>query len=350
MKGIVTIAARQIIWPNPSTTKTPWNKIMSMNSITLLPVKDMIRISACIIFLIPALLAFGQKKQVCFTLDDMPVVSYGVTDTVYQKDLMDKLIRSFRSYAIPAIGFVNEKKLYSHEKLNRFQVALLERWVNSGLDLGNHTSSHPDYNSVPLKDYSLDIEKGEPITKAVLAADGKSMRYFRHPFLHVGSTKAKADSLNYFLSGHGYTVSPVTIDNEDYMFAVGYRRAQANNDTVLMGQIGHEYVCYMEKKLHYYEQQAANLFGRAINQILLIHASALNSVYLDSLALMFQKNNYIFVDLDTALEDEAYKTEVTVFGNWGISWIDRWALSQGKKGEFFKDDPVTPDDIKKMAK
>jgi len=27
---------------------------------------------------------FAQKKQVCFSFDDLPVVNYGITDSVYQ--------------------------------------------------------------------------------------------------------------------------------------------------------------------------------------------------------------------------------------------------------------------------
>jgi hypothetical protein len=53
--------------------------------------------------------------------------------------------------------------------------------------------------------------------------------------------------------------------------------------------------------------------------------------------------------MDDALSDSAYQTPVTVFGKWGISWVDRWALSSGKKGEFFKDDPATPEYISKLA-
>jgi hypothetical protein len=41
---------------------------------------------------------------------------------------------------------------------------------------------------------------------------------------------------------------------------------------------------------------------------------------------------------------------VTVFSDWGISCIDRWALSRGKKGGFFSDDPVTPDYIRELAR
>jgi len=116
-----------------------------------------------------------------------------------------------------------------------------------------------------------------------------------------------------------------------------------------MKKIGADYLVYMESKLKYFEKQVYQLFGREINQILLLHASLLNADYLDSLAKMFLKNNYKFVTMGEALQDKAYETSITVYGNWGISWIDRWALSQGKKGDFFKGEPATPEYIKKLS-
>lgn len=62
----------------------------------------------------------------------------------------------------------------------------------------------------------------------------------------------------------------------------------------------------------------------------MIHASKLNAEYMDELAQMYLDNGYKFISLSKALEDEAYNTEIINFGNWGISWFDRWALSQGK--------------------
>ena len=116
-----------------------------------------------------------------------------------------------------------------------------------------------------------------------------------------------------------------------------------------MTQIGQDYINYMEKKLNYFEKQANRLFGRDISQILLLHASSINSDYIDSLISTFKRNNYIFVNMDKAIEDKSYKTDITVFGKWGISWLDRWALSQGKKRDFFIEDPVTPGYITKLA-
>lgn len=302
-----------------------------------------------IFFILFGLSSFGQKKEVCLSFDDLPVVSYGISDTVFQKGLIDNLISGLKKNSIPAIGFVNEKKLFNKEGLIQFQVELLKHWVNNNLGLGNHTFSHPDYNLVSFKNFTQNVLKGEIITKKILSHKGKTIRYFRHPFLHLGNTKEKSDSLDNFLLNHGYVTAPVTIDNEDYLFAVAYKRAKVKKDTLLIKQIGQDYINYLEKKLKYYETQSNRLFGRNIKQILLLHASWLNSDYIDSLAAMFRRNNYEFITMDQALEDDIYKTKITVYGTWGISWIDRWALSKGKKGDFFKDEPATPDYIKELA-
>jgi peptidoglycan/xylan/chitin deacetylase (PgdA/CDA1 family) len=306
------------------------------------------RASFAILFLAAALVCIGQQKQVCISIDDLPVVNHGITDSAYQQDVFNKILYSLKENEVPAIGFVNEGKLYTNQSLNQYQVDLLANWVATGLELGNHTFAHGDYNHVPFRVFTKSIISGERITKEILNKRNRQINYFRHPFLHVGNTKSKADSLNDFLEKHNYVVAPVTIDNEDYVFAFAYTRAKQKNDATLMNKIGHDYINYMEKKINYYEKQSNHLFGRNISQILLIHASSLNSDYLNSLIALYKANNYVFVSMDNALKDPAYKTEITVFGNWGISWIDRWALSLGKK-EFLKEDPATPDYIKKLG-
>ena len=290
-----------------------------------------------------------KKKQVCFSFDDLPVVSYGITDSVYQQQLINRLVVALNKHQIPAIGFVNGMKLYNSKGVIPFQVEILRNWLKNGLELGNHTYSHPDYNKLSCADFENEIIKNEPILKEILAEKGKTLRYFRHPFLHVGNTKEKADSLDNVLKERGYTVAPVTIDNEDYLFAVAYKRAVDKNDTVLMQKIRNDFVGYIGGKADYYDKQSQALFGRSIPQILLLHTSLLNSDCVGLLATMFEKKQYEFISMDKALQDKAYQTPVTVYGKWGISWLDKWALSQGEKGEFFKDEPITPDYIKTMS-
>ena len=288
----------------------------------------------------------GQTKQLCVTVDDLPVVAYGIPDTSYQREIITNLTRGLAAAHAPAIGFVNEQKLHDSSGLSPFRVSLLEQWLDTGLDLGNHTYSHPDINKITCVEYFADVIRGEAVTKDLLYRRGRTLRHFRYPFLYLGSTKEVADSLSTFLAGRNYVTAPVTIDNDDYMFAAMYHRAYARRDTADAKKIGREYVEYLEKKLQYYERQSVNLFGRPIAQVLLIHASRLNADHIGQLLSMIMKNGYTFADLATVLKDEAYRTPITVYKKYGISWLDRWAISAGKTGDFFKDEPDVPSYIR----
>jgi peptidoglycan/xylan/chitin deacetylase (PgdA/CDA1 family) len=58
-----------------------------------------------------------------------------------------KLLGTIKKYNIPAIGFVNEYKLYVNEVLDSARLKALQLWVDAKLELGNHTFSHRDYHN-----------------------------------------------------------------------------------------------------------------------------------------------------------------------------------------------------------
>lgn len=299
-----------------------------------------------IILMLVSLAARAQQKKLCITLDDLPVVNYGIHDSSFVYGLTRSLIEIFDKYDIPAIGYVNEDKLYTQGKPDPSKIALLELWTNGGYDLGNHTYAHLSYHQVSFEEYTSGIIMGEKITKPLLEKQGRRLKYFRHPYLQAGLRQGHADSLNAFLASHDYIVAPVTIDNADYLFAKAYSDAYKAKNLTRMKKIGAAYVDYMEEKLVFYERLSIELFDRNMSQTLLLHANLLNADYLDDLAEMYVAHDYDFVSQEEVLKDPAYQTQVSKFGNWGISWIDRWALSQGKKGEFFNGDPEVPEFIK----
>jgi peptidoglycan/xylan/chitin deacetylase (PgdA/CDA1 family) len=293
-----------------------------------------------ILFLPYPFLGYAQQKKMCITVDDLPVVSYGIEDPDFQLELTNRFMDTFDSFQVPAIGFVNEIKLYQAGKPVPERVHLLEVWLEHGYELGNHSYSHPDYHKTSFKKFTADILKGERITRELTEKYGTDLKYFRHPFLRSGSNQAQSDSLKNFLHQHGYEEAPVTIDNDDYLFAKAYHKAYVRRNTEQMEKIGKAYVLYMVAKLLYFERSSEALFGRDIFQILLIHASLLNARYLDDLLKAYQDHGYEFVSLTEVLKDPAYEEKITRFGDWGISWLDRWALSHGKKGDFFKGEPT----------
>jgi len=306
--------------------------------------------SLILLFIFLTTILFAQQKMVAITVDDLPFVRLGSMTNRVLIGRTINLLKALENQHAPATGFVNLSKAYKDDELDSTRFNLLRLWLIKGFDLGNHTFSHPDYNHVSYADFVKDIEKNEPLLNKILAENKKSMVYFRHPYLHRGNSKAKADSLAMYLRKRNYVEAPVTIDNAEWIFAAAYDSVLKTKDEQQRISIGNEYITYMESKVKYYERQSDKLFGRNISQILLIHANSLNSDFMAELLQMFVNQGYSFISLSKALEDKAYQTADRYYKNGGISWLDRWAITQGKSKDFFQGEPVCPDSIMKLAK
>lgn len=289
------------------------------------------------------------RREVAVTFDDLPVISVTRHDIALYREITGKLLATITTNRIPAIGFVNENKLYENGKLNDERVALLRRWLDAKLELGNHTFSHHDLHATPLDAFQADVIRGEAVTSKLLGEKGMRLRYFRHPFLHTGAQLETKRSFEEFLTKRGYRVAPVTIDNSDWIFAAAYAKAAARGDKEMMRRVAAAYIPYMENTFDYYEKQAVALFGYEIKQVLLLHANALNADHFGELVEMMKRRGYKFVTLDEALTDKAYTSPDAYIGRGGITWLHRWALTAGKRGAFFAGEPTTPDFVMKEA-
>lgn len=302
-----------------------------------------------VVTLFSSILCFGQQstRTVAVTIDDLPVVSTR-RDLKNRQEITKKLLGHIRKAKVPAIGFVNENKLYRDDKRIEAEVDLLRMWVDSGLELGNHTYSHRSADAISVEDYTADILRGEIITKELLKTKNREIRYFRHPYLQTGSDMQVKTAIYKFLAEHKYTVAPISFDNADYIFSRAYDNAFDKKDKKLMKQVGDAYVPYMEKKLEYWERQSIKLLGREISQTLLIHANFINSDYFDDLAAMFKRRGYKFVTLEDALKDEAYRLPDNFTRRAGISWLHRWTLDKGRE-YVLPDEPMVPEFVLKAS-
>lgn len=299
------------------------------------------------VFLFVPLIIFAQQeKYISVTIDDMPYQHQGMFNGEKQFELVKEIIQHLQMFNIPAVGFVNEGKLFSEEKLDSSKLNILKMWLDAGLELGNHTFSHTDINKVSFEDFKEDLLKGEEITRPLAEERGIKYEYFRHPYLHSGEKEEKMLELKNLLNEINYKVAPVTIDNGEWIFAFAYNKAYKNNDVELMHKLGKDYVDYMIKKIKYWEDQSQKLFGRNIKHVLLIHANLLNAEYADELYRAIQENGYKFITLDETLEDEAYQSENNYVGKHGPSWIHRWAITKGVDESFFEGNPRLPQYLK----
>ena len=291
----------------------------------------------------------SPHREMAVTFDDLPVATRMLHGDSAQRAITGALLDAIARHKVAAIGFVNEVKLARSGMVDPRRVALLRRWLEAGLELGNHTYSHIDLHRTSVTTYIHEIARGDSVTSLLLRERGRQPRYFRHPLLHTGRDLASRDAVDRFLAEHGYRVAPVTVDNYDYIFAAVYEHALTRGDGDGRRRIATAYLEYMEHVVAYYEQQSAALFGREIPQVLLLHASALNAETFDSLAGMLERRGYRFVTLDRALRDPAYQSDDRYTGPAGITWLHRWALTQGKGRTFFTGEPAVPESIAKEA-
>lgn len=297
--------------------------------------------------------ADNSDRQIVLTFDDLPAQRAQGLSPARMVEITDGLLRTLGEHKIPAIGFVNEDKLEVDDKVEPARVKLLERWLDAGHELGNHSYSHPDLNRVRnaqgLAEYQRDVLRGEAVTRKLIEARGGKPRYFRHPFLRTGRDLETKRGFERFLTEHGYAVAPVTVDNSEWIFARAYDEILDRGDEALQKKMGKAYVDYMVSMVEYYEGQSRAILDREIPQILLLHANAINAHHLDALVAGLERRGYRFVGLDAALEDPAYDSADTYVGSGGITWLHRWAITRGIDRSVFQGEPTAPGWVQELA-
>lgn len=280
----------------------------------------------CLILAAPN--AHAETGEVALTFDDLPALTL-LADQPYVNYLNAMLLRGLKRHRLPAIGFVNESKL---DELDRAQqIAVLGRWLDAGMNLGNHTYSHESPDVLGGKGYIADIARGEPVTRGLLKQHGKQLDWFRHPYLETGVPEAVKQEIDDWLAGHGYRIAPVTIDADDWEFAEPYDDAIARHDEARRLRIRKQYLDYTERTVAWYQSASDTLFGRQIAFVMLLHATRLNADCIDDLAMILKRRKLRGVTLEKAMKDPAYSLHDPYVGHDGIDWMERWSKELHKE-------------------
>jgi len=291
-------------------------------------------IAALFALLAAGLPLFAQStstRTVAFTIDDLPA---GAAHAMTAQDILEmttKLLGALREQQVPAVGFVNEEKLYKMGEVDD-RIKALNLWLDAGFELGNHTFAHTSLNRVPLQAWEEDVIRGETVTRMLLAQHKMKLRYLRHPYLDAGRDLQTRRDAEAFLSSRGYQVAPVTMDAWDWMYAGVYEDARRRGDTALEQQLVASYLPYTTSVFDYYEKLSRDLFGYEPKQILLLHGNWLEADHIGELIELLRKRGYRFVTLEDALGDAAYSTPDEYVGE-GTGWLDHWADTRGKPAQ-----------------
>ena len=280
------------------------------------------------------------QKEIAVTVDDLPL-NGPQFEIKRLRAMTDRLLSGLVEHRVQAVGFVNESLLYVPGEADA-RIALLKAWSDAGVELGNHTFSHLGFKDTPLAEYRDDFVRGEAVTRLLLKPKGLKPKYFRHPFLQMGPTAELEKSFEGFIAERGYRIAPVTIDTMDWMFLAAYSKARARGDAEMLKRVSGEYLKYVGLKFDFCESVSAELFGRPVRHILLLHANELNADNFDELVEVMKGRGYRFISLEQALGDSVYRFPDRYTAT--SDWLSHWSFSKGRKF----DPPMPPEFIQKQ--
>lgn len=294
--------------------------------------------------------AASLDRRIAITFDDLPWASLDPNTPLPAQGTVPpriaaesaRLVHAIEAAGTPAIGFVNSARLLVGGQPQPDRTAILDAWLDAGLELGNHTATHADLNAVGIQAYEDDILACDRVLRPLLAKRGHEPQWFRHPYLRTGRTLEDKAAMDVFLAAHGYRIAPVTVTDSDWIWAAAYAKALDGGDAATQAKLRAQYVPYLLRMVNYFEHRSIKLLGYALPQVMLLHANALNADTYPDFVAGLRARGYRFVGIDEAMRDPAYRRADEFTSALSTSWIHRWAIAAGKSWKFYGGEPTSP--------
>ena len=258
------------------------------------------------------------------------------------------LIEKLKAHRVPAIGFVAGAGISNGDKLYPARADVVRQWRDAGFEIGIGNFKHVWFYDTPFDEYVAGVEKNASVTKQILGEKDLPLRYFSYPYLNTGKTEEDKNRFESWLATRGLRSVKYTFDNQEWMYSFAYDQARKDNDTEKMKLIQAEFLDYMAEMLKHFEGYSQEMFGRDINQTLVLTTSRLVADTANEFFGMFERNGYEWVSMDEAQADAAYATrKAHVNTQSGVSWFERWQMARGKK---LLDEPQVGKEVWKVWK
>jgi peptidoglycan/xylan/chitin deacetylase (PgdA/CDA1 family) len=264
--------------------------------------------------------AARSSPRVAITFDDLPWNGPGYSDSEIE-GLTDTLLATLTARGVPATGLVTCRGI-------REGAPILRKWLDAGMELGNHSASHQDLNRTPVDEWLADVQRCDEAVRKVV---GGPVRWFRYPMLHQGDDRSVRDSVAQTLAGWGYANAHVTIDNSEWLLARAYDLAMQAEDTAEAQAIVEAYLAHVREAAAHFRAAGREKFGREVDHVLLLHANAIAARHIGEVVAGLEADGFTIASLEEVLSDPIYARVDEYVGPVGLSWIYRAA-------------PLSPDD------
>jgi peptidoglycan/xylan/chitin deacetylase (PgdA/CDA1 family) len=241
-----------------------------------------------------------RHPTVALTFDDLPAAG-GLPEGVTRAEILRRLADELRAGHLKGVyGFVNAVDLDGDPDTED----ALRVWIGAGMNIGNHTWSHPSLNDIAAPAFEREIAVDEPALREYAA--GRDWHWFRYPNLEEGNTLAKRDRVRGWLHDHGYRIAEVTLTSQDDDWSDPYNRCLAKGDAAGIAWLRQSYLETATEFLRLGRQEEEIAFGHEIPNVLLLHATDFTTLMLPDLLHLLRQEGFHFAPLARVERNRAY--------------------------------------------
>jgi uncharacterized protein (TIGR02246 family) len=265
-----------------------------------------------------------SDRPLLVTVDDLPLASRSLHASADERRTITRdLLAALERHGIHAVGLVTWGNV--QDETDR---ASLEAWLDAGHELGNHSTRHLSYTATEPAAFIADVDSCRARLAEILAPRGRTVRFFRFPFLREGNTTEKVDAMRAYLGTSGQRNLPVTLDNQDWSHErpwVDARRAGRDRD---LARIACDYQAALRAEIRDQERRGDDLAGRPLPQILLLHANEVGAAQWHALFAWLAETGHRFAAADEVLGDSIFARIPSVAAPYGFGAWDRIAMAR----------------------
>ena len=250
-----------------------------------------------------ALHPLKRHPTVALTFDDLPAAG-GLPDGVTRVEILTRLAQELRAEHLKGVyGFVNAVDLDDDPDTQ----GALHDWVGLGMNIGNHTWSHPSLNDVTAQAFEHEIALDEPDLRQYAA--GRDWHWFRYPYLEEGDTLAKRDDVRGWLHDHDYRIAEGTLTTQDDDWSDPYNRCLAKKDAAGIAWLKQSYLENAANFIQLGREEEEIAFGHEIPNVMLLHATDFTALMLPDLLHLLHQEGFRFQSLAKVESNPAYRLD-----------------------------------------
>ena len=278
----------------------------------------------------------AAQKRIALTFDDVPRAAGGFM-TPDQRTT--RLIAALNSARVPqAAFFVTPGNLSRPDGAGG--EARVAAYGRAGHVIGNHSWSHLWLHKTPAAAYVADLDRAA----AWMKGRAGYRPWFRFPYLDEGRRDlTKRAEVRAALAARGLRNAYVTVDNYDWHLDALATKAKREGRSIDLPGLRELYVETLVGAADFYDRIARDALGRQPAQVLLLHETDLNALFIADVARGLRRAGWTIIGTDEAYRDPIAAREPD---GWFTSGGRIAALAQ-ETGRAPKDliDPRTDEDV-----